>query len=271
MKNKLAVLSISFCSLAFQQAHAEQQGMVSPHDNRIHLFTYNPDDVYAINTHIGKAALIQLENGEHLDEESGAVGMGDGESWSLVARSNNIIFKPIKEQPETNIILVSNRRTYAFELHNNPMLPPTYIARFAYPEEKNTQEQQSKVKPAAMRSVGKSADGKVIMIDAKYNMDYLYRGNSEIKPTNAWNDGRFTYLQYNHAGDLPAVYRVLSDNSEMLVNTHIEKDTLVLQEISPLYRVRFGKLVGDIANNNIKTPVFNEDGTSDSGFVRADY
>lgn len=271
MKNKLAVLSMSFFFLAFQQVHAEQQGMVSPHDNRIHLFNYNPDDVFAINTHIGKAALIQLESGEYLDEENGAVGMGDGESWSLVARGNNIIFKPIKEQPETNIVLVSNRRTYAIELHNNPMLPPTYIARFIYPEDEDVQGQQNGVKPVAMKSVGKSADGKTIMIDAKYNVDYLYRGSSTIKPTNAWNDGRFTYLQYNHAGDLPAVYRVLPDNSEMLVNTHVENDTLVLQEVNPVYRVRFGKLVGDIANKDVRTPVFNADGTSDSGFVRVDY
>ena len=96
MKNKLAVLSMSFFFLAFQQVHAEQQGMVSPHDNRIYLFNYNPDDVFAINTHIGKAALIQLESGEYLDEENGAVGMGDGESWSLVAKGNNIILSQLK-------------------------------------------------------------------------------------------------------------------------------------------------------------------------------
>ena len=46
---------------------------------------------------------------------------------------------------------------------------------------------------------------------------------------------------------------------------------MVLQEVNPVYRVRFGKLVGDIANKDVRTPVFNADGTSDSGFVRVDY
>ena len=268
---KIRLISACLLSfLAFQNANAEQQGMVSQHDCRVQLFNYNPDDVYSINTHIGKATLIELEQGEYLDDETGAIGMGDGESWSLVAKGNNIIFKPVKEQPETNILIVSNRRTYAFELHNNMMLPPTYIARFSYPED-NSPAQEYTPKPTEMKKVGQTVDGKKIMIDAKYNMDYMYRGHAQIKPTNVWNDGRFTYLQYNHAGDLPAVYRVLPDNSEMLVNTHVEDNTLVLQEISPVYRVRFGKLVGDLSNKTVKTPEYNRTGTSDNDFVRVEH
>lgn len=269
MKMKKSLMII-IALLSFQSSFAEQQGMVSQHDNRIQLFNYSPDDVFAINTHIGKAALIQLEQGEFLDDD-GAMGMGDGESWSVVAKANNIIFKPVREQPQTNILLITNRRTYAFELYNDALAPPTYIARFNYPETEQKPVADKVARPVAMKEVGKSADGRTIMIDAKYNMNYMYRGHAEIKPTNAWNDGRFTYLQFNHAGDLPAVYRVLPDNSEMLVNTHVENDTLILQEISSMYRLRFGKLVGDVANNTVKIPNYNTDGTSDGDFVRVDY
>lgn len=271
MKKALLATALAAVAAMTTTAHAEQFGMVMGADNRVQYFNYNENDVYTINTHIGKASLIQLENGESVDDEASALGMGDAESWSLAVKGNNIIFKPIKAQPDTNIVLVTNRRTYAFDLRNNEHAAPTYIARFIYPEVVKTQPKaEQKVMPAALQQVGSTADGQTVWIDAKYNTDYRYKGDKALKPTNVWNDGRFTFIRFNHGGDLPAIYRVLPDNSEMLVNQHIENDTVVLQEISSLYRLRFGRQVGDVANMGVKTPEFNETNTSEDGFVRVD-
>lgn len=269
---KKALLATALAAVAaMTTAHAEQFGMVMGADTRVQYFNYNENDVYTINTHIGKASLIQLENGESVDDEASALGMGDAESWSLAVKGNNIIFKPIKAQPDTNIVLVTNRRTYAFDLRNAENFAPTYIARFIYPkEEVAPAKPEEKVVPATLQQVGVTAEGHTVWIDSKYNMDYHYKGDKALKPTNVWNDGRFTYMRFNHGGDLPAIYRVLPDNSEMIVNQHIENDTVVLQEVSPVYRLRFGRQVGDVANMGVKTPAFNETNTSQDGFVRVD-
>lgn len=269
---KLLLTTALAAVAAINTAHAEQFGMVMGADNRVQYFNYNANDVYTINTHIGKASLIQLENGESVDDEASALGMGDAESWSLAVKGNNIIFKPIKAQPDTNIVLVTNRRTYAFDLRNVETAAPTYIARFIYPEVATdaSAKPEEKSVPATLQQVGVTVEGQTVWIDGKYNMDYHYRGDRALKPTNVWNDGKFTYMSFNHGGDLPAIYRVLPDNSEMLVNQHIEKDTVVLQEISPVYRLRFGRQVGDVANMGVKTPAFNETNTSQDGFVRVD-
>lgn len=270
---KKALLATALAAIAaMTTAHAEQFGTVMGADTRVQYFNYNENDVYTINTHIGKASLIQLENGESVDDEVSALGMGDAESWSLAVKGNNIIFKPIKAQPDTNIVLVTNRRTYAFDLRNVEHAAPTYIARFIYPEvaEEATAKPAQNTMPATLQQVGVTAEGQTVWIDAKYNMDYRYKGAKALKPTNVWNDGRFTYMRFNHGGDLPAIYRVLPDNSEMIVNQHIENDTVVLQEVSPVYRLRFGRQVGDVANMGVKTPEFNETNTSEDGFVRVD-
>lgn len=271
MKKALLAPALAAVAAMTTTAHAEQFGMVMGADNRVQYFNYNENDVYTINTHIGKASLIQLENGESVDDEASALGMGDAESWSLAVKGNNIIFKPIKAQPDTNIVLVTNRRTYAFDLRNAQQYAPTYIARFIYPEEAAAPAKpEEKVVPATLQQVGVTAEGQTVWIDSKFNMDYHYKGDKALKPTNVWNDGRFTYMRFNHGGDLPAIYRVLPDNSEMIVNQHIENDTVVLQEVSPVYRLRFGRQVGDVANMGVKTPTFNETNTSQDGFVRVD-
>lgn len=264
-------LCLGICMAAVAvSAQAEQLPLVSEADRRVQLFNYNPDDVYLISTQVGYASLIQLEQGEYLDDES-VLGMGDAESWSLAVRGNNIVFKPINHQPDTNIVLVTNKRTYAFQLSTGRG-EPTYIARFKYPEEPSSQkEAESNLTPNVLKQVGIDNLGRGLFIEAKYNTQYKYRGEPLLKPTAAWSDGRFTYLKFAHAGDLPTVYRVLPDNSEMLVNSHIEGDTLVIQEASQLYRLRFGRTVGDVANLDVKIPTFNTNGTSDSRLIRTEH
>lgn len=268
MKKALFVLA----AMTAMTAHAEQFGIVMGADTRVQYFNYNENDVYTINTHIGKASLIQLENGESVDDEASALGMGDAESWSLAVKGNNIIFKPIKAQPETNIVLVTNRRTYAFDLRNVEQAAPTYIARFIYPEVviDTPAKPEEKPMPSTLQQVGVTAEGQTLWIDGKYNMDYRFKGDRALKPTNVWNDGRFTYMRFNHGSDLPAIYRVLPDNSEIIVNQHIENDTVVLQEVSKKYRLRFGRQVGDVMNMVSKTPTFNNTNTSQDDFVRVE-
>lgn len=265
---RIDYLLIFLLCLFNQTIYAEQKAIPQGVDNRIQLFSYDASDVFAINTQIGYSNLIQLEVDEEIDELVGGVGMGDAEKYSLAVRGNNIFFKPIAEMNDTNLIVVTNKRTYAFLLTNIPHLPPTYIARFTYPQEQEIKEQSKLSLPQYLLPVTKDSYGNDIWIDADINTHYVYRGDKTLKPTNIWDNGRFTYLRFNHAGDLPTVYRVLPDNSEVLVNTHIEADKLVLQEIGYVYRLRFGKTVGEIGNQKQKSPKFNTDGTSDKNFVR---
>lgn len=237
-------------------------------DSRVQVFDYSPNEVYVINTKAGYASLIQLEDGEFIHDEGG-LGMGLADSWNVAVKGNNLFFKPISSMPDTNLLLVTNKRTYAFVLttSDNPT-NLSYIARFNYPVVAKVSE--TPVLPEYVVKSHTLADGREIYIDADFNKNYLYRGADSIKPTNVWDDGRFTYLRYNNASDLPVAYRVLPDNSEMLVNTHIENDTLVLQEIGSVYRLRLGNEVGEIGNQYNRKPKFNVSGTSDKAWQRVD-
>lgn len=260
-----------FCLFSILPLVATAKALPQPAgaDSRVQVFDYDPSDVYQINTQAGFASLIQLEEGEIIHDEGG-LGMGLADRWNIAVKGNNVFFKPVDELPDTNLLLVSNRRTYAFNLTTNASKNNlTYIARFNYPVVEKPAPKASELATYVIKS-HTLADGRQIYMDAAFNKNYLYRGADAIKPTNVWDNGRFTYLRYDNASDLPVAYRVLPDNSEMLVNTHIEDDTLVLQETGAVYRLRLGTQVGEIGNQYNRTPTFNTTKTSDANWIRVD-
>ncbi|MCT6881679.1 MAG: TrbG/VirB9 family P-type conjugative transfer protein, partial [Snodgrassella alvi] len=66
----------------------------SSRDSRIQTAVYHNNQVYHIRGQIGRAVLVQLEDGETLSGESSALGMGDSDAWKVAVKGNNIIFKP---------------------------------------------------------------------------------------------------------------------------------------------------------------------------------
>lgn len=242
-------------------------------DERIQFFEYNPDDVYVINTRIGTSTLIQLDKNEVIEGDNAGLGMGDAEAWSLAVKGNSIFLKPAAELPDTNMMIVTNKRTYAIELTTNGR-SPSYLVRFNYPDnEKTTDKKDSpNVKNGDyLKTVGKDAKGQPILVPNNINTLYYKRGDNDIMPTHVWDDGLFTFLKYPNAKDLPVVYKVLSDNSETLVNSHIVDDTLVLHGTNRVYRLRFGKAVGDISTSAYDPDgYFNETGTSDKRLERVE-
>lgn len=244
--------------------HAEQKP-ASTLDNRMQTFDYTTEDVFLIKTKMGHSSLIQFEAGEIIHDDGG-LGVGEARDWSIAVKGNNVFFKPLKEHIEpTNMIIVTNKRTYAFAMRTTKNNDMTYVARFKYPDEK-VELPAVLTMPKEFKRV-KQGDTSYL-IDARINTAYAKRGNLEITPTAMWDDGLFTYLQYDNAKELPAVYKVMPDGSETLVNTHIENDTVVIHEVNRLYRLRLGQAVAELRNNNLKDRGFNHTGTSTSDTFR---
>ncbi len=244
-------------------------------DSRIRTETYSKERVYPIYAQVGKAALVQLEADEQLQGEATALGMGVSEAWSVGVRGNNIVFKPKHESHVTNMIVVSNKRTYAFDLKqadaNNP---PTYILRFHYPDTVAQQKAIAREKQEAQRAKQDRALQTLTDTEAVHdvmlsNNLYFGKGNKKLAPTSMWDNGRFTYLKFNNGRDMPAIYRVEVDGSETLLNTHIEHDTTVIHEVNEKIILRLGRAVLLIENRGFNPQgKFNHTGTDDNQSVR---
>lgn len=238
-------------------------------DNRIRTETYSKERVYPIYSQVGKAVLIQLEDDEQLKGESSALGMGDSEAWTVGVRGNNIIFKPKAEKPVTNMIVVSNKRTYAFDLKiAGGKYEPTYIMRFRYPDtaRKQQQAERDKQNKALQILFGSST---LRLPESGNNTLYYGQGDKKLAPTAMWDNGRFTYLRFNNGRDMPSAYRVEQDGTETLLNTHIEDDTVVIHEVNEKIILRLGRSVLLLENRGYRSQgTFNRSGTDDNQSVR---
>lgn len=270
MKN-ISLLAGLLAGLFVIPAYAAQTPKSLGYDARIQYTNYNPDNVVNIRTKIGYATLVQLQEGEtvHQDDNSG-VGMGYGKAWNLTIKGRNLFFKPIKHEPETNLIITTNKqRTYIFHIGLvKGKSAPTYFLRFNYPGEKNYIRQQQMEREAAAAAVLRVVkNSKANMSD--YNRNYWGRGAVELAPTEVFDDGRFTYFRYDNAKSLPAVFKVNPDGSEAAVNSHVESDTLVIHETAKDFVLRQGKSVLGVENRSYDSVgTFNHTGSTDKNTVR---
>lgn len=244
-------------------------------DSRIRTEIYDKNKVYDLYTSVGRASLIQLEDDESLTvSPSSVLGIGDADAWNLGVRGNNIVLKSSQKMPRTNIVIVTNKRTYTFELLSAPKtLLPTYVLRFRYLDTeaaKERAEQAEALLEAQRVKITAAAKAEPIQI----NTTYVWKGSEEnqaLKPTAAYDDGRFTHLVYDHAGALPLFFKVMPDGTEALINSNIDtehKNTTVLHEVVPKIRARLNDQVIEIINRNYTLPKFNNNGTSVHGTVR---
>lgn len=244
-------------------------------DGRIRTETYSPNRVYSIYAEIGKASMVQFEEDERVNDANALVGIGHSEAWTQAARGNNLIFKPKSAEPITNMIIVSNKRTYAFDLKlANPKNPPTYILRFDYPDTRKAKQAEQQRFQAAQRAKQDLAlktltDSGAVHDVMMTNKLYFGQGNQSLAPTAMWDNGRFTYLKFGDGRDMPAIYRVEADGSETLLNTRVENDTTIIHEVNEKMMLRLGRAVLLIENRGFNPKgTFNHTGTDDNQSVR---
>ncbi|MBR5940170.1 MAG: P-type conjugative transfer protein VirB9 [Neisseriaceae bacterium] len=238
----------------------------SAFDGRIQKVAYNPDDVVKIRAKIGYTVTVQLDKGENV--EQGVVALGDAQAWNMAVKGNNLIFKPTATSPKTNLTVITDKRTYLFDLNlaGSKNQATTYLLRFSYPDD----EERARQLKAKQQARAVSLQMKYGYNGKKTPLNYKYfgKGDKKIAPTAIWDDLLFTYIQYADNRDLPAVYKVNPDGSEMLVNTHIEDDVLVIHETAEKFVLRLGNSVLGIRNGDYKTGKFNRLNTSKPNAVR---
>jgi type IV secretion system protein VirB9 len=229
-------------------------------DERIRTVTYNPNQVVRIYTAVGNPTLIQFEDDETvLDTAKGMIGMGDSKAWSVGPKGSNIMLKPVAERPDTKLLVVTTKRTYAFEISSvakKSNIEATLIVRFDYPDSRARAAQAANQKRSAITERLDQIAGKD-GVSATRNVNYMMQGHKGLAPSRVEDDGRFTYFRFDSTRELPVVYKLLPDGGETLTNFHMDSDTgtVVVHEIAANFILRYGTAVLAIRNDG-----FNPDG-----------
>lgn len=230
-------------------------------DARVKSVVYNENDVVAIYAYQGVATHVVFAP----DEEVLDMASGFSAGWEFSNRRNNLYLKPKSLEPadtaspaslspqpgrwDTNLIVTTTRRVYAFQLFLiGPRVPDAKLPidprmafriKFLYPTDE------------AAKADAKLASTRLAQPPLVRNTSYTMqvgKRSSAIAPTSAYDDGRFTYLKFPNNREIPAVFLAAEDGTESLVNVHVNDDVVVVQRVAPRLTLRLGKQVVAVFN-----------------------
>ncbi len=251
-------------------ASAASSADISGVDPRLREVQYDPRAVVSVPVKRGVVTLVVLDADESITEVAAGLG-GDcakpDAAWCVAAQpgGRNLFVKAKSTAgAPNNLAVVTDRRTHSFRfvvLADNDPKSPVYrlvvkapavagptagrlalrdttplVALPAVPPPPSPQEviaERLQAKPLVMNSHYSIAEGK---------------GSEDIVPTLVFDDGRFTYIRFPGNREVPAVFHVLGDGSETLVNARMEEDLLVVDRVSRRLMLRSGSAVVGVWN-----------------------
>lgn len=247
-----------------------QAADTSTTDSRLREVQYDPRAVVTVPVKRGVVTLVVLDADEAITEVAAGLG-GDcakpEAAWCVAAQpgGRNLFVKAKSTAgAPNNLAVVTDRRTHSFRfvvLADNDPKAPVYrlvvkapsvaappagrlalrdtaplVTLPAVPPPPSTQEviaERLQAKPQVMNSHYSIAEG---------------QGSEDIVPTLVFDDGRFTYIRFPGNREVPAVFHVLGDGSETLVNARMEEDLLVVDRVSRRLMLRSGSAVVGVWN-----------------------
>ena len=112
MKPTHLFLAIVIISGLMTPALAEVLPAKGKKDGRVRVIDYDPMNVIRLVTQFGVSTHVQFPDDEMIQD----VAVGDDQAWKLVPRRNHLFIKPVAEKADTNVNVVTTKRTYNFAL-----------------------------------------------------------------------------------------------------------------------------------------------------------
>ena len=203
-------------------------------DPRIRVYPYDADRVTPLDLAFGFQTMLQFGSDERIEN----VSIGDGAAWQVTPnKAATLLFlKPVDLATRTNMTVVTDRRSYLFELsaHARGGADPPYVVRFTYPG-----DAKAKIAPPPPE---------------RRNTAYVYTGSREALPADVFDDGRFTYFRWPESASTPALFLLAADGTESLVNYSVRDGYQIVEQVAPRFVLRDGKAVTTVINQAWREP-----------------
>jgi type IV secretion system protein VirB9 len=212
-------------------------------DARLVSRLYSPDEVVRVEGQLGVQASIAFDADERIEN----VAVGDSASWQITPnkRANLLFVKPLAARARTNMTVITDRRTYFFDLVAGASASPLYVLRFTYPAEPKPEPREAAT-PVLNDEEVRLAEGEKPVDPAMLNFQWIRRGDARIQPVQLYDDGQSTYLTWPKDVTLPAILIRDEKGAEGPVNFAVRGDTIVIEGVlSPLF-LRSGKSIAQL-------------------------
>ena len=256
MKPTHLFLAIVIISGLMTPALAEVLPSKGKKDGRVRVIEHDPMNVIRLVTQFGVSTHVQFPDDEMIQD----VAVGDDQAWKLVPRRNHLFIKPVAEKADTNVNVVTTKRTYNFALTVKAAKSSAdsswsdadliYTLYFRFPgEERKKKNAHKEEKLRKEREAQLQAE--LDKAGPIRNINYFRQGSDLIAPVEVFDDGRFTYLVFAQTQDIPSIYMEDDNGKESLVNVSFQdRSTIVMHRVVPRLILRDGDQVVRIENRS---------------------
>lgn len=225
-------------------------------------YVYEAGKTFQVRTALGITTQIALVADEAVEDYS--VGFSGG--WDVSRRGNVLYVRPKNVDVDTNLIVRTQSRTYIIDLKvvssNWKKLDQVkqagvqYRVTFAPGAKPGTANRHTP--STARETTPASVAAKSFEPSKQYNFDYAMArstGADALAPRNVYDDGAFTFLLLKRGEGKsgmvqPAVFaRRTPEGGDMVVNSHVDGDSVVVHGVYPYLALRNGKQLVLIRRN----------------------
>ena len=236
-------------------------------DPRLREVFYDHQSVVTVFVKRGVVTDIVLDANEAITDVASGLGSDCAKpdsSWCVAAQpgGRHLFVKPKSTAgAPNNIAVVTDRRTHSFRfvvLAGRDARQPVYrlLVKLAIPALPPISSQTTPITTLVAEPVPLSAaelikerlTAEPQLVNSSYSIAEG-KNSEDIVPTLVFDDGRFTYLKFPNNREVPAIFHVLPDGSETVVNARMEGDLLVADRVSRRLTLRAGTAVVGVWND----------------------
>jgi len=208
--------------------------------NAAQIYPFSDNALYRLYAAPGQVTDIALEPGETLLAISAGDtvrwAVGDTASGSGTARQVHVMVKPFAAGLTTNLVILTDKRTYHLELASTEHTAMAALS-WSYPQE-------ALIAAKAAAEQGPVAIDSGLQVDA-LKFHYAISGdNPPWKPVRVFDDGRKVYIQFPDRidrGEVPPLFVVGQDGQSELVNYRMRGNFYVVDRLFSVGELRLGQ------------------------------
>lgn len=210
---------------------------VQAQDGRLHTVKYDARAVVKVQGRRNFQSMIEFGPDERIEN----VAVGDSAAWQVTPnkRANMLFVKPILPDARTNMTVVTDQRTYLFDLVTAPAKgSPFYALRFTYPEGLRIKPLPGATETAPIMEA-RAAPPTAPPLRLHYG--WTAQGDASVLPSRTYDDGITTYLAWPEKALLPAILTPGPDGKEAPVNFAANGDVIEIDQVHPVLVLRSGE------------------------------
>ncbi len=215
-------------------------------DSRLVEHLYDPSEVVTIEGKPNVQATITFEQDEHIEN----VAIGDSTSWQVTPnkRANLLFVKPLSARASTNMTVVTDKRTYLFDLVAKPGAQALYVLHFTYPDEPAAEAPAQLAQAPSDIEMAAATDPYAVADPAKLNFEWRRKGAERLMPSQIYDDGEATFLTWAANVTIPAILTKDRNGTEGPVNYAVRGETTVVDGVPSEIILRWGDDVATLTN-----------------------